>query len=968
MTNLTLETLSEAIASMSQALEKRGIAEQAEKYGWVVANSDYWGFPVRDRSGKVIAQRFKRQPDTGHTVAKYLWPDGKPESPDADWYILPPAQAAIDKADGVLYIVNGEPAVLTLMAASIDNVGSSTLSEISFPRNGVSYLLARNISHIHYVIDNDKAGYDSAIIWRDALRGSGIDFQAFTWGKQQEKRTETDKNGHTSEFVACGDIPDKADANDIWIALNFDKDAFAQRMANLSPLELPAPIEALPRKPIDIDFNEAYSKLAQDVFEAVSVKGFLTGKKFRSGFYQMNCPYHDDSNASAGIHPHTGVINCFVCGKHKIKKNALEFGVDFKSYMPKPEGRKRAKKADFQAFEAALEAIEVKRVIETRSYEDIMLEEMNLRAFLFEQKQFVGFGQWKHLPMGVLSAIMTFCKGRSSTALFLARLHEALVMGKLPTVFNREMAAVATRMPYNAVSGALFEAEPFSFISKLSGLLFSIDSIASKETMKNSEGRPCDWFIVELDSETITAKLAAMMDVYQRERQKKAIVIPSTHHAAQIGLSEAQYQTWHEKAKLALEDPVNKAAKAAIDLEMLGNGGSWKGWIKALENKWSIPLPYFEYENSLDLRAGILNYWVTCLNRHTNSREELARLLGCSDPVIDKVLERAKLKSIPQTLKVELNFNTKTASFTHEDETGREIIETETFQRPTTVKGMASALNRIMGERRGKVWKVSFLVHGETGWQVSDMQHYKRDFAAYNGRISRVFFMLTTPSKQVPMNAFDLQELAEKQAKEASEKAAKQANTATPSEDKATEKQAVEKASEKQSYEYTKWTQHSYGYSYAQLRNFVHSYTMHELKELKIVDKKGKELASGELEDLFQWALANAAAKPTRRMQSLLGKYEEESMVELEAFAAAQLKRLGLSEIVEFEDSVEDLPIFAEVPVQKSLDFVPIKPKAVVVSVPQGKYDDYLNNPYLGAWEKARREKDVQSWLAQEAI
>lgn len=914
---------------MSQ-LEQRGIAEAAKQHGWVGNDTKQrWEYPVWDSNGVVIATRTKAY--NSKSAMKYGWLPSKPDNSEADWYILPTAQAAIDKADGVLYIVNGEPAVLTLQAAGIENVGSSTLSEISFPRDGVSYLLKRGISYIQYLVDNDKAGYDSAIIWRDALRGSGIDFQSYTLGNLQEKRTETDKNGHTSEFVACSDIPDKADANDIWISLKFDKAAFGEVVANLTVLELPAPIEALPKKAADFDYTEIYNKLARDIFEALSAKNLLTGKKFRSGFYQMHCLHHEDSNASAGVHPDSGVINCFVCGKHKIKKNALALGIDFKSYMPKPEGKKRANKADFQAFEAALETIEAARIIETRSYEEIMLEEMNLRLFIHEQKQFVGFGQWKKLPMSILSALLAFCKGRSSTALFLARLHEALVSGKLPTVFTREMAAQATQMPYNTVSGALFEAEDFSFYAKLSGLLFSIDSTASKESVKNSEGRPCDWFMVELDSETISAKLQAMMGVYQRERQKKAILIPTTQHATQLGLDEDQYETWHEKAKLALEDPVNKAAKVAIDTEMLGNGGTWKGWIKALENKWAMPLPYFEYENSLDLRAGILNYWVTCLNRTTNSREELCRLLGCSDPVIDKVFERAKLKSIPQTLKVELNFTTKIASFTREDELGKEHIETESFQRPTTVKGMTSVLNRVMGERKGKVWKISFLISGEEGWQVSDLQRYKRDFAAYNGRILRVFFMMNTPSMQVPMNAFDLQELAEKQAKEAAEKEAKRAKSAAPSEEKATEKQPSETAP-KRVYEYTKWTQHSYGYSYSQLRNFVHGYTMHELKELKILDKKGNEMATGELEDLYQWALANAAAKPTRRMKSLWGKDEDEDedMAELEAFAAAQLKRLGLNESLDYQEIVEEVA-----PVQKALDFVPVvvsrkpAPKAV---------------------------------------
>ena len=202
-------------------LKKRGISDPATRAGWhdyTYKNQAGWAYPVYEPiMGVEIAKRWKSAQSGG---MKYAWIPNKPASPTADWYILPETFSAIAHHDGVAYLANGEPALLAYHAAGIQNVIATTLSEVAVPKNMLIMLNDLGISRLLYPVDKDAAGEKSAISWRDALRESGIDFEAYTWGD---------------------DAPEKADANDIWMQVGFDTDEFATRLNNLSELNLPVP-------------------------------------------------------------------------------------------------------------------------------------------------------------------------------------------------------------------------------------------------------------------------------------------------------------------------------------------------------------------------------------------------------------------------------------------------------------------------------------------------------------------------------------------------------------------------------------------------------------------------------------------------------------------------------------------------------------------------------------------------------
>ena len=307
--------------NVKSQLENRGLKTVAEQSQWKPFSHYGWEglrFPVFDLSGEVIAHRWKNGDSSSNM--KYLWIDGKPNNPAADWYILPGVKDAISRAGGVVYLANGEPALLTYHAAGVPNVISTTLSEISVPQNTVSLLRDLGVTRLLYPVDNDSAGYDSAVKWRDALRESGIDFVAFSWGD---------------------DAPPKADANDIWIELDFDRDAFQTHLNTLPQLELPAPPPREKEQTFDSSvFDDTPAGLMQAILAAAAERGY----RGRGEWINGQCLFHDDHHDSAGIHTESGVCNCFVCGTHSSWDVAEQLGIDPKRFYTSKKKRKKAQK------------------------------------------------------------------------------------------------------------------------------------------------------------------------------------------------------------------------------------------------------------------------------------------------------------------------------------------------------------------------------------------------------------------------------------------------------------------------------------------------------------------------------------------------------------------------------------------------------------------------------------------------
>lgn len=860
-------------------LQKRFIAEQAKLLGWI-ETKNYWEYPLFAPDGSIIAYRQKKYPDAPIEGKKYLWKNGKPEDLDTQWYIAPDTKDEIEKAGGLAYLANGSPAMIAYRVAGIRNVLATELSEIAFPKDGVKYLKSIGISAVLYPVDKDEAGMQSAINWRDDLAGSGIDFIPLQWPDT---------------------MPAKADANDVLIYCKGNAEEFNWILRECTEeIELPAHIPQKERKSqsvISPDFQGAYAKLSHDIFEALSARGYLTGKRFSSGFYQMRCLHHEEKEASAGYHPDSGVINCFRCGTHKIKENALALNIDIESYFPKRDNGKKPKRAEFKAFEAALEILQSEKQVDMRTYKDFLADEIMGREVAFSDKQYLGFGGMKDFPLGILSAVLNLCNGRSSLALFLLKMHHAMVTGKIGTIWTESEAMAISGMSRNAVFRSLFEAEHLGFVSFLSGYIYK-DSIQDKETAQKG-GRPAKSYMVELDRSAIVNRLSKMLEIYCLEKHcKKVIAMPSSQMASQVKLSETDekysyYLEWRDRAKTALSETANKQAKAAYDIEMFGNG-NWKGWIRALDTNAAAPICIDKCEDCQDLRAELLSWWVT--KRDINSRDELCRLLGCTDPVIDKLLDKCNLINERQQKKVE-------------------------FKTPETVRQMAYAWNKNQRDLQGVCWKGGLWVSDEKAWIPVDNHDYLETFAQLSGRVKKAYMLVIMPSKQRPMteDEIELRDAKLKAEKEAEMKAmakdTPQTESATNSPVKTEKKADSEKIAEPKRYRYPLWDKHSYAFLYRQLQLIVHCFSLYALIDHAIMDKKGNCLISGELPDLFAWIAEHGSKAPVRKLKSFYGKdYDEEKDFDaLQALADERKSKLKIVDSIEFEDEdVTQLPIFQE--------------------------------------------------------
>jgi hypothetical protein len=292
---------------MSQrSLQQRGIASIAEAQQWrpqTLGQSRGWAYPVYHyQTGAVIAIRWKAAAPQG---MKYAWLPSKPADAAADWYILPKTRQAISSAKGTAYLANGEPALLAYQAAGIHNVIATTLSEVSVPSNLREVLSTLGISRLLYPVDKDEAGERSALKWRDALRGTNVDYQAFSWGDA---------------------APAKADANDIWIALGFNRQAFAQALHELKPLELALPV-VLPKH--EKSLEESSQTLIDSLARALNIQAWKnngwSAKNIRS-------PFREDKHPSAAFNRNSGVLHDFGTGESYSPKDLADhFGIAYKS-------------------------------------------------------------------------------------------------------------------------------------------------------------------------------------------------------------------------------------------------------------------------------------------------------------------------------------------------------------------------------------------------------------------------------------------------------------------------------------------------------------------------------------------------------------------------------------------------------------------------------------------------------------
>jgi len=211
---------SNGVASVNggDRLTRRGIDRAAASMHWQPGEGRHahgWVYDVYGLNDTVIARRWKAYDSNANP--KYLWIDGDKTTPY--YHIGAGLPGAIGAENGVLYLVNGEPAVLTMQAADLPNA-MCFYGETHVPATLADDLRRMGVFTLRYYPDKDATGLKSAVKLRDALQGSAITFDC---------------------RVLPDELPAKADLNDLWQLLGFDASAFRAALDAAPVYDLPAP-------------------------------------------------------------------------------------------------------------------------------------------------------------------------------------------------------------------------------------------------------------------------------------------------------------------------------------------------------------------------------------------------------------------------------------------------------------------------------------------------------------------------------------------------------------------------------------------------------------------------------------------------------------------------------------------------------------------------------------------------------
>lgn len=783
-------------------LQRRGILGSVTRHNWQPQGNRGWQYPVFDLDGQVIGYRLKLL--QGHQ--KYLWSPSKPTHELANWYILPDTAQAIQAAGGICYLANGEPALHAYHSATVYNSIATTLSEIAVPENILMVLQALGVTRLVSIVDNDYAGYLSAIAWRDALRGSGIDFEACTWGKSQANKIHVDTYGKEYPYIACDDVTEKLDGNDIWQQLAFDGTAFRQWLAGVITLPLPAPQEKA--QVISTDIPDITEPLAAAIAQALAPH--FNGKKHK-GWLQHKCVHHDDDRASAGFNPLTGVINCFACGAHSPYETADALGIDWKAMYPKREHAPKTspKLDDSQLQQYRMESqARLQAVYEADLKHSEDIEEKNDYAALNADVQRFLDGDYRswwdsdEIPYHVYSALLNLMNTRSETPRVIGLMHRAFKTGRLNWVlFTVADIVDATGLDKRIVSNALDDMQSMSLVQFQSGNY--LREILYTETVLNyfshypTTGKKPKWYTLNFNLDSIEATLYSQLETKFREKfHKKTYAKRNKAMAYELGIESLDdWRKLERRNEIVMKhDKPSKAAERKLVTEMEGDGTVWFGWRVALENPTTCPIDWSVIDSVKGLRSQLLVYHIQRVSGE-NTREDLRRLVGGNDSTLQALYEDNYIATKQQFERVDI---------------------------PADFADLRDTQREQQTKYRGMIRKVSFQYEGVKGWQPQLLDKAAYYYAKDSDKIERVFMLICKPSKQWLMSA---EEIAIKQAQEAESESGSDTVAASESQ--------VEKAINAKSPSYQ---QHDRRFTYQQNRRAVFIFTPYQLVGDVILD------------------------------------------------------------------------------------------------------------------------------------
>ncbi len=252
----------------------------------------------RDGSPGAVRLRFLPSVSSNGKGPKVIWRPAGEKSDELFYYTVTLAELKrlIAEADGLLYIVEGEVDVWTLIRLLIRNViGTYNATEI--PPDIASILDELGVCKVVYLADNDKAGDDGAAKLATLLLQAG-------WKGEAEFRK-----------VRGEGIPHKGDANDL-LCHHYPDLAAARAALEALPTFLPQ-IESEPAPKISVagGYNDPrFDAIKEAVRIALDVHDY-GHKGFSKKFFRCLDPQHEDPEASAQWHKN-GFCHCHGCGKN----------------------------------------------------------------------------------------------------------------------------------------------------------------------------------------------------------------------------------------------------------------------------------------------------------------------------------------------------------------------------------------------------------------------------------------------------------------------------------------------------------------------------------------------------------------------------------------------------------------------------------------------------------------------------
>ncbi len=310
-----------------QILHKRGIANSAQQALWQPYGAG-WRYPLIDEHGQpTTIYRWKAY--DSNAKPKYRWLPNKPAGYD---YYFPAAvaiQEAVTRADGRLYIANGEPSLLAFRAAGVDNV-VCWFGEGSIPKTFAQDCQRWGVRHVIYYPDRDNTGEQSAQKLARRLLNTPIAYSAY-------------------ELPPI--VGEKGDINDLWQQTKFERELF-YAILKIAPIILhqaantPAPAPKRRRQlPAPDDNDERRHNLIADVEMALGVSGMAVNDK---GFVRkpIACVArnheHDDRRPAAYWNSEGHFLHCHKCGQsYGLNTVADLLGIDRQQYRPQKRNRRQ---------------------------------------------------------------------------------------------------------------------------------------------------------------------------------------------------------------------------------------------------------------------------------------------------------------------------------------------------------------------------------------------------------------------------------------------------------------------------------------------------------------------------------------------------------------------------------------------------------------------------------------------------